>query len=315
MLLHVIQRLVGVAATLVVASIVVFLALSVLGGDPAASILGTGATPTAVAALRKELGLDAPLVQQYFSWIGGLLHGDLGNSIVNHRAIAPQLVERAQVTLPLTALAMTFAFLLGVPAGVVGAARNGRLDGATVSVVAQLGLSLPAFWVGLMLVSLVSVKWRLLPVGGFVAWGDSVSGALESLLLPALSIGLVQGAWLQRYVRSAVLETTRQDFIRTARSKGMTSTRALWSHGLRNAALPLVTVLGIQVGMLLGGTVVIENVYFLPGMGSLVVDAVGQRDLTMVRSVVLVLIAVVVLVNFTTDLLYGILDPRSRRAS
>jgi peptide/nickel transport system permease protein len=305
------RRLAAVAVTLLGASLFVFGALALLGGDPTSSLLGTDATPQLVAAFRHELRLDQPLWQQYGTWVGEMVRGDFGTSVISDQDIGPQIIQRAQVTVPLAVFGMLIALAVAIPAGVISAARNRRASGILISVTAQLGLAVPAFWAGLMLASIFAVQLRWLPAGGFVRWHDNPIGSLRSLLLPALSIGIVQGAWLQRYVRTSVIEVMREDYIRTAQSKGMTRARALWSHGLRNAALSVVTVLGIQFGILLGGTVVIENVYFLPGMGTLVVDAVGQRDLVLVRSTVMVLIALVVLVNFVTDLLYGLLDPRT----
>lgn len=305
------RRAATLALTLVAASVLVFGALSLLGGDPASSLLGTDATPEALASLRHEFGYDQSLWHQYSSWAGSLFTGHLGSSIITHQAIAPMIAQHAEVTIPLAILGMLIAIAIAIPVGVIAATHKDRVAGVSVSGLSQVGIAVPAFWLGLMLSSLIAVRLGWLPSGGFVRWQQSVGGALRSLALPAISIGLVHGASLSRYVRSAVIDVMNEDYIRTARSKGLTKRQALWSHGLRNGALPVVTVLGIQFGILLGGTVVIENVYFLPGLGQMVVTAVGQRDLILVRSTVIVLVAFVVIVNLLTDVLYGVLDPRA----
>ena len=298
--------------TLGIASLVVFGALQLLGGDPASGLLDMSTNPSAAAALRHSMGLDVPIWTQYGHWIGGVLQGDLGKSVVSDRAIGPQIVQGAEVTVPLAVLGMCLAAAIAIPTGLVGAAWPRRPSGVVVSTAAQIGLAVPAFWLGLLMSSFFAVRMHWLPSGGFTPWSRSVGGAFRSLVLPVLSVGLVQGASLQRYVQAAVSEVLHEDYLRTAQSKGLTRFGALVHHGLRNAALPVVTVAGVQFGILLGGVVIIENVYFLPGMGSLVVNAVNQRDVLLVRSTVMVLIALVIVVNLATDLMYGVLDPRTR---
>ena len=306
------RRGVWFVVTLLGASIVVFGLLSLLGGDPAAALLGEQAPPEVVEALREELGLNEPLWRQYLDWANGLIHLDFGTSLVSGVEVAPLIWERMAITVPLAFYGMTIAVLIAIPTGVLGAVRHRHLSGAVISTATQVGIAIPAFWLGLMLVSFFAVRHGWFPAGSFTRWSEGFWPALRSLTLPAISIGLVQGAWISRYVRSSVIDVNREDYIRTARSKGMTKGQALRRHGLRNAALPVVTVIGIQFGLLLGGTVVIENVYFLAGLGAMVVTAVGQRDLVLVRSTVIVLVALVVFVNFITDILYGLMDPRTK---
>lgn len=309
---YVIRRLGVFVASVFLASVAVFLVLSVLPGDPAVRILGTQATPESVARLREDLGTDRPLVEQYVDWAGGVVTGDLGTSYVTRDDIGPQIRERLKVTLPLALSGMTLAVVVAVPAGVLAASRHRRLGDTVVSVVAQLGISVPAFWAGLLLTTYVAVRWGILPAGGFPGWGASIGDSLRHLVLPAVSLALVQGAILTRYVRSAVLEVMSEDFIRTARAKGLTRAEALRRHGLRNAAIPVVTVLGLQLAALLAGTVVIENVFVLPGLGRLLVQAIERRDLLLVQSTTLVITGAILTMNLAVDLIYNVLDPRLR---
>ncbi len=312
-LVFTVRRLVIFAVSLWAASVVVFVVLSVLPGDPATLILGTQATPEALAAVRAELGLDRPLVVQYVDWLGGVLTGDLGTSYISGLPVGPQIVDRLQVTIPLAAFGIALSILGAVPAGIVAAARHRRLADTVISTASQLGLAVPAFWAGLMFVTFLAVRWRLFPAGGFPGWGEDFWGSVRALVLPAVSLALVQGAILTRYVRSAVLEVLNEDFIRTARAKGLTRTAALWRHGLRNAAIPVVTILGLQLAALLAGTVVIESVFVLPGLGNLLLQAITRRDLLLVQGAAFVITAVILVVNLAVDLVYPLIDPRVRR--
>jgi len=300
------------ALSLLVASMVVFWVLSVLPGDPATRILGVQATPEKVAALRHDLGLDRSLVSQYGDWVSGAVRGDFGQSYVSGSDVAPQITDRLRITLPLAVLGMLLASVVALPAGVFAASRHRTAGDVFVSVLSQIGISIPAFWAGLLLTTYLAVRWGLFPAGGFPGWSESAWGSLKSLILPAVSLALVQGAILTRYVRSAVLEVMREDFVRTARAKGLTRRVALRRHGLRNAAIPVVTILGLQLAALLAGTVVIENVFVLPGLGRLLVQAIGRRDLLVVQGVTLVITATILAVNLGVDLLYNLLDPRLR---
>jgi peptide/nickel transport system permease protein len=298
--------------SLAVSSVLVFAFMAVLPGDPARVALGVNASDEAVAELRRQFGLDRPLVTQYFDWLGGLLRGDLGTSYVSKAAIGPQVFDRLQVTLWLVVAGMVIALVVAVPAGTVMAARHRKISGLVLSALSQLGVAVPAFLAGILLIMLFAVKLGWLPANGWTPPAQDPGMFLKQLILPALSLGLVQGAVLTRYVRSAVLDVLREDYLRTARAKGLRPFQALWRHGLRNAAVPVVTVLGLQLATLLIGAVVVERVFVIPGLGSLLLDGVSNRDLLLVQDVVMVLVIAVLLVNFVVDLLYVALDPRLR---
>ena len=315
MLLRVLERAAILVASLVVSSILVFAFMAVLPGDPARVALGVDASDEAVAQLREQFGLDRPLPTQYFDWLGGLLHGDLGTSYVSKVAIGPQVFDRLQVTLWLVVAGMIIALVVAAPAGTVMAARHRKLSGLALSAVSQVGVAVPAFLAGILLIVVFAVKLGWLPANGWTPPAQDPGMFLKQLILPALSLGLVQGAVLTRYVRSAVLEVLREDYLRTARAKGLRPFQALWRHGLRNAAVPVITVLGLQLATLLIGAVVVERVFVIPGLGSLLLDGVSNRDLLLVQDVVMVLVLAVLLVNFIVDLLYVALDPRLRTAS
>lgn len=296
----------------VVASVVVFLVLHVLPGNPASVALGTNATPEAVSRLSQEFGTDRPLVTQYFDWATGLLRGDFGTSYINSEAIGPRIADRFAVTGWLVAGGTLVALLIALPTGVLAAAWRRSVGGAVLSVFSQLGIAVPTFLAGILLVYVFAVRAGTLPAGGYVPLADDPAEWLRRLVLPCLSIGLVQGAILSRYVRSAILDVQRQHFMRTARAKGVRRRRALWRHGLRNASLPLVTVLGVQLSGLLVGAIVVERVFVIPGLGDLLLQGVSDRDLLLVQGVVMVLVVAVLLLNLLTDVLYRVLDPRLR---
>jgi len=314
-ILRLIERTAVLLVSLGVSSVLVFGFMAVLPGDPARVALGVNASDEAVAELRRQFGLDRPLATQYFGWLGGLLRGDLGTSYVSKAAIRPQVFDRLQVTLLLVVAGMLIALVLAVPAGTVMAARHRRLSGVALSALSQVGVAVPAFLAGILLIMVFAVKLGWLPANGWTPPAVDPAQFLRQLVLPALSLGLVQGAVLTRYVRSAVLDVLREDYLRTARAKGLRPFPALWRHGLRNAAVPVVTVLGLQLAMLLISAVVVERVFVIPGLGSLLLDGVSQRDLILVQDVVMVLVIAVLLVNFLVDLLYVALDPRLRTGS
>lgn len=312
MLLRVLVRAGVLVASLAVSSLVVFGFLAVLPGDPARVALGVNATEESVAALRTEFGLDRPLRTQYLDWVGGMITGDPGRSYVSQAQIGPQLADRMQVTLWLVASATVIAVLIALPAGTLMAVRHGRVSGLLLAGLSQIGVAVPAFLAGILLITLFAVRLRWLPSGGWTPPVEDPAMFLRQLALPALALGLVQGAVLSRYVRSAVIDVLREDYLRTARAKGLTPLRALWRHGLRNAMVPVVTVLGLQLATLLIGAVVVERVFAIPGVGSLLLDGVANRDLLLVQAVVMVLVVAVLVVNFVVDLLYTVLDPRLR---
>ena len=299
-------------ASLVVASLLVFFVVNLLPGDVATVMLGTNATPENVAILRHQLGLDQPLWVRYLQWLWGMLRGDLGVSVLSHTEIGPLLVQKLSVSGPLALLAAAIALVVSVPVGVVAGVRHRHLSGAIISALSLGGIAIPAFWAGLLLATIFAVKLRLFPAGGFIDWSEDPVAAARSLLLPAVALGLVQAAVLTRFIRSAIIEVQREDFIRTARAKGLTRWQALQRHGFRNAAIPVVTILGIQITSLLVGAIVIENVFVLPGLGRLLFQSVGNRDLIVVQDLVMLLTAVVLVVNFLVDLSYRVLDPRIR---
>jgi peptide/nickel transport system permease protein len=311
-LLRVLVRAGVLLASLAVSSVVVFGFLAALPGDPARVALGVNATEESVATLRTEFGLDRPLRTQYVDWVGGMLTGDPGRSYVSKAEIGPQLADRMQVTLWLVAAATVIAVVIALPAGTLMAVRHGKLSGLVLAGLSQLGVAVPAFLAGILLITLFAVRLRWLPSGGWTPPVEDPVMFLRQLTLPALALGLVQGAVLTRYVRSAVIDVLREDYLRTARAKGLTPERALWRHGLRNAMVPVVTVLGLQLATLLIGAVVVERVFVVPGMGKLLLDAVANRDLLLVQAVVMVLVVAVLVVNFVVDLLYTVLDPRLR---
>ncbi len=312
------RRLFTLVVTLAVASAVVFAVLELLPGDAAQIILGDTATPEALAALRARLGLDQPPLQRYGAWIAGLLQGRTADSIGYGSPTAELIAQRLQVTLPLALLAMAITVVLALALGVYAAARHGRAGDAGVMAASQLGIAIPNFWFGILLILLFAVQLQWVSAGGFPGWTEDEGGGLwhglQALLLPAVALAVVQAAILARQTRSAVLEVLREDFVRTARAKGLSRRQALWRHVLRNAMIPVLTVAGLQFANLVTGTIVIENVFVLPGLGRLVFQAIANRDLVVVRDVVLLLAALVVVVNFVVDVLYAAVDPRLRTA-
>ncbi|TAM41353.1 MAG: ABC transporter permease [Burkholderiaceae bacterium] len=310
MSLFLIKRFVTLLATLVGTSIVVFLVLEILPGNAAQVLLGPDAAPEAVQALTIKLGLNQPALERYGHWVSGLLVGDLGQSYAYSTPVLDLIRERLTLTVPLALLAMTLTIVLALLVGVTAAARHNRLGDVGLMSLTQVGIAIPNFWFAILLILLFSVKLHWFSAGGFDGWGDGVAQGLKSLLLPALSLAVVQAAILARFTRSAVLEVMREDFVRTARAKGVSQRAVLWTHVLRNALIPVVTVMGMQFSELLAGTIVVENVFYLPGLGRLIFQAIGNRDLIVVRDCVMLLAAMVVIVNFVVDILYAVIDPR-----
>ena len=305
-------RLAALAASLVAASILVFVVVNLLPGDVATVMLGTNATPENVAIVRHQLGLDRPLWLRYLEWAGGMAHGDFGTSVLSHTEVGPLILQKLSVSAPLAIMAALVALVIAVPLGVVAGTRYRHASGALISALSLVGIAIPAFWAGLLLATVFAVKLQLFPAGGFIDWTDDPVAALRSLVLPALALGLVQAAVLTRFIRSAIIDVQREDFIRTARAKGLSRWQALRRHGFKNAAIPVVTVLGIQFTSLLVGAIVVENVFVLPGLGRLLFQSVGNRDLVVVQDVVMLVTGTVLVVNFAIDLSYRLLDPRIR---
>ena len=312
MLLRILQRTGVLLASLLASSVLVFAFMAVLPGDPARVALGVNASDEAVAELRTQFGLDRPLIEQYLSWVGGLVRFDLGESYVSGAPIGPQIADRLQVSLWLVGTAMVLALIVAVPFGTIMAVRPRRLSGLLLSALSQVGVAIPAFLAGILLITVFAVNLGWLPANGWTPPNEDPVQFVRQLTLPALSLAIVQGAVLTRYVRSSVLDVQREDYIRTARAKGRAPMAALRHHGMRNAGVPVVTVLGLQLATLLIGAVVVERVFVIPGLGSLLLDAVSNRDLIMVQDVVMILVIAVLFVNFLVDLLYVAIDPRLR---
>ncbi|MFT4280279.1 ABC transporter permease [Microbacterium sp.] len=315
MIRYALTRLALLLLGLLVASALIFAALRVLPGDVAQLIAGINASPEQIQAIRENLGLDQPLIAQYGSWLAGILSGDLGTSQLTGTPVIDELVEKSEVTLPLGVLAMTIALIIALPFGVLSALRRGRPDGTALNVTAQTIAAVPVVWAGMMLVVLFAVWWGWLPAQGFprAGWSDPVA-AVRALLLPAITIGVVEGAMLMRFVRSATLQAVGQDYVRTAAAQGLTRTRALLRHGLPNVGLSIITVLGLQVAGIIVGAVVIEQLFGLPGIGRMLVDDVSNRDLPKVQGELLVLTGLVLVIGFVVDLVHRVLDPRLREA-
>ncbi|WP_081683895.1 ABC transporter permease [Granulicoccus phenolivorans] len=311
-LVRILIRLGVFLASLLVASLIIFWVCNALPGNVAQAMLGQSADPAAVRALEEQLGLNRPFFVRYGEWIGGMLTGDMGTSYLTHQQVGVQIAEKFGVTAWLVGFAMVLALLIAVPVGTFAALRRRHWAGFVTSGLSQLGLAIPAFWAGIMAVWLFGVWLRWFPANGYVPLTEDPAQWLAHLVLPVCSLALVQSAVLVRYVRSATIEVLSEDYYRTARAVGWREIPALLRHGLRNASLSVVTVLGLQLTTLLVGAIVIEQVFALPGLGSLLLQAVAQRDLVMVQGTVLVLVLAVLLVNFLVDLSYLLLDPRLR---
>lgn len=306
------RRLFSLTATLLAASIVIFAVLEIVPGDPARLMLGINASQDAVDALRQQMGLDRPAPERFADWIAGIATGDLGRSLTYSTPVMGLIAERAHVSLPLALIALALSTLIAIPVGLFAAARRGTASDTSVMAATQFGIAIPNFWFALLLVYVFAVMLRWVPSGGFPGWDNGLWPAFKSLILPAVALALPQAAILARVARSALIEVLGEDFMRTARAKGLTRRQALWRHALRNAMIPVVTIMGLQFAFLLAGTIIIENVFYLPGLGRLVFQAISQRDLPVVQGTVLVLVASVVLINFLVDLLYAAIDPRLR---
>jgi peptide/nickel transport system permease protein len=307
-----IKRLIVLILTLFLVSIVVFVVMRIIPGDPAQIILGLQATPEAVAALRAQLGLDQPLAVQYLTWVGELIRGDMGQSINYGVPIAELVVQRLAVTGPLTLMAVLFSVVVSIPLGIYASTHHNKPGDYGVMIFSQVGLAVPAFWAGLLLILLFAVRLRWSASGGFPGWSMDFWGSIKSLILPAIALGLIRAAVLARLTRSSLLEVLREDYIQTARSKGLPEYLVIYKHAFRNAIIPVLTILGLQIGQLMAGAIIIEQVFFLPGLGRLVYLAINQRDLPVVQAVVLFIACVIVIVNFLVDLMYVTLDPRIR---
>ncbi|HEV7437570.1 MAG TPA: ABC transporter permease [Pseudorhizobium sp.] len=306
------RRLASLVVTLLVTSLLIFIVMDLLPGDPAAVMLGTSADADTLAALQRELGLDQPLPIRYLRWIGGALHGDLGTSYTYGVPVAGLIAERLAVTLPLAAMAILISLLIAVPLGVEAARRQKGLVDLAVGLFSYVGIAVPGFWLGLLLILLFATNLGWMPAGGFPGWEAGVFPALRALLLPAIALALPQAAVLTRVTRTAVLETLSEDFVRTARAKGLGEAGATWRHALPAALVPIITVFGLQATFLIAGAVLVENVFNLPGLGGLAYQALSQRDVVVMQDVVLFFAAMVIVMNFVVELAYLCVDPRLR---
>lgn len=308
-------RALSVVLTLFVATLVIFISLNLAPGDPASFMMGTAGDPSALAQLRVELGLDQPVWLRYLNWIGGLLSGDFGVSYTYRVPVATLIAERLQVTLPLAVLAMALSVVIAIPAGMLAASRRGTAIDASVSGLAQVGLAIPNFWLAILLVFVFATTLRWFSAGGFPGWDAGLLPALKALLLPAVALALPQAAVLTRVTRGALIETLSEDYIRTARAKGLSEGQTIRRHARRNAMIPVLTILGLQFTFLIAGGIIIENVFYLPGLGRLVFQAIAQRDLIVVQGVVVVLVLAAVIVTLVVDAAYALADPRIRKAA
>ncbi|WP_421980600.1 ABC transporter permease [Roseibium sp.] len=313
MLHYFLKRLLSLALSLVAASVLIFLTLEVVPGDPAAYMLGINAQEDTLNALREQLGLNGTILQRYLSWAGGLLVGDFGTSYTYRTPVAELIGERLWVSLPLALYALLLSTLIAFPAGIWAASKRGTVVDSCVMGVTQLGVAIPNFWFAMLMVLVFAINLRWFSAGGFPGWEEGLFAGMKALTLPAIALALPQASILTRVMRSSLLDTLGEDYIRSARAKGLTRRQAMWRHALRNALIPVLTIMGLQFSFLLAGAIIIENVFYLPGLGRLVFQAISSRDLIVVESVVMLLVFAVILVNFAVDLAYAWVDPRLRR--
>jgi len=308
-------RLLSLLLTLLIISVAIFIILEVLPGDPAAIMLGTSSQPDTLAALRHQMGLDQPALLRYLTWMAGVFSGNFGVSYTYGVPVAELIGARLTVTVPLMLMAITLSLSVALPLGVFAAARQRGLVDLGATVFSQLGIAIPNFWLGLLLILFFALKLGWFPAGGFRGWSEGFWPSLQALILPAVALAVPQSAILTRVTRSAVLDVMNEDFVRTARAKGASRNRALWRHVVPNALVPFVTILGLQISVLLAGAVLVENVFSLPGMGRLAYQALTQRDLIVIKNVVLFFSAIVIVVNLIVDSIYIVLDPRLRASA
>jgi len=306
-------RLVSLVLSLLAASIVIFAVIEVIPGDPASFMLGLNAQEDTVAALREQLGLDGSVVSRYFSWVAGMVQGDFGTSYTYRVPVSELVLARIWISLPLALYALAISTLIAFPVGLIAAAQRGRATDTGIMATTQLGIAIPNFWFAMFLVVIFAINLRWFSAGGFPGWDQGFWLSMKALTLPAIALALPQASILARIMRSSVLDTLDQDYIRTARAKGLTRRQAITRHALRNAMIPVLTIIGMQFSFLLAGAIIIENVFFLPGLGRLIFQGITQRDLVVVESVVMLLVFAVITVTFIVDLAYAAVDPRLRR--
>lgn len=306
------RKLLTFLSTLLLVSVITFLVFQVLPGDPAQIILGVDADPNQLAALHKEMGLDRPATERYLSWIGNTATGEFGDSLRYQRPIADIIAERLPVTLSLAVLSLGMTIVIALPLGIYITRQDGKFPALITSVLTQLGVSIPSFWMSFILILLFSVTFRLFPTYGYIPWSEDPLGALRSLFLPSLALAIPGIAVVIRYLRNTLLDQYRMDYVRTARSKGLRGRAIMYRHILRNGLIPVITIMGLLIVDTLGGSIVVENVFSLPGLGNLLITSIGTRDLPLVQTLVLYIAVIVVVINLLVDILYRIIDPRIR---
>ncbi len=314
MLHYLLSRIISLLLSLAVASLVIFFVIEIIPGDPASFMLGLNASPETVASLKAELGLDQTPLIRYFDWVSGLVVGDFGISYTYKVPISELVIDRIQVSLPLALYALLLSTAIAFPVGLIAASKRGGTADFGIMGFTQLGIAVPNFWFAMLLVLFFAINLRWFSAGGFSGWDAGFWYGIKSLTLPAIALALTQASILARVMRSALIDTLSQDYIRTARAKGLSQRRVLIKHALRNAMIPVLTILGLQFSFLLAGAIIIENVFFLPGLGRLIFQAIIQRDLIVVESVVMLMVFAVIIVNFLVDLTYAMVDPRLRRS-
>ncbi len=315
MLRYSLKRLLSLGLSLLAASAVIFLTIEIVPGDPASYMLGINAQADTVAALREELGLNVSAFERYISWVGGMLTGDFGTSYTYRTPVVDMIGDRIMISLPLAIYALSLSTLIAFPAGIFAASKRGSVTDVSIMGATQVGVAIPNFWFAMLLVVVFSINLRWFSAGGFPGWDKGLFVGLKALTLPAISLALPQASILARVMRSALIDTMNEDFVRTARAKGLSKRQAMWRHALRNAMIPVLTIIGLQFSFLIAGAIIIENVFFLPGLGRLVFQSISQRDLIVVESVVMLLVFAVVIVTFIVDLTYAAVDPRLRERS
>lgn len=311
-MMYIIRRFILLITTILLVSIITFGVFQILPGDPVRTMLGTEADPTQIENLRSELGLDRPLYEQYADWMKGLLTGELGNSLRFSMPVKDLLFARLPVTMSLAVLTLTIVLVVSLPLGMFAARRQNKLSDVSLSTLTQIGMAVPSFWLGMMLILYVGMQFSFFKISGYIPWTQSVSGALSTLVLPALTIAIPQIAVNFRYVRTAILEQMQLDYVRTIRSKGMSESNVMYKHVLKNAMIPILTVFGLIMAEVVAGTIIVEQVFSLPGIGQLLITAISNRDFPLVQGIVMYITVAVVVINFIVDILYSVLDPRIR---
>lgn len=312
MISYLTKRLASLLLSLLAASAIIFLVIEIIPGDPAAYMLGINARPDTIAALRTELGLDGSVIERYLDWVVGMLQGNFGISYTYRTPVTTMIGDRLWVSLPLALYALFLTVLIAFPAGIFAASRRGHAGDYGVVSATQIGIAVPNFWFAMILILVFAINLRWFSAGGFPGWENGFWAGVKALTLPAFALALPQAAILTRVMRSSLIDVLGEDFMRTARAKGLTSGQAILRHGLRNALIPVLTIIGLQFAFLLAGGIIIEQVFALPGLGRLVFQSISQRDLIVVESVVMLLVFAVILTNFVVDLAYALVDPRLR---